>query len=89
MEPLNSQIREDLRRMVSDIGEIPSDFDSSSNLYLDLGVPSVKAMQLLMELEDRYGVRVPDEEFVEATSLDSLVAVMERLVASQDSGNSA
>lgn len=85
----NAQLRDGLRRMVAEIGEIPADFDPHLNLYLDLGVPSAKAMQLLMELEDRYGVRVPDDEFVEATSLDSLAAMMERLVSAQESGSTA
>jgi acyl carrier protein len=32
-----------------------------------------------MALEERYGVSVPDEEFIEATSLRSLAGMIQRL----------
>lgn len=34
-----------------------------------LGVASVYALQLLAELEQAFGVSIPDEDFVEATSI--------------------
>ena len=39
----------------------------------------MKAMELLMTLEERYGVSVPDEEFVEAKSLERLAGMMQGL----------
>jgi len=83
-----SEIKEKLRTLVTEVGGLPPGFDSAANLYLDLGVPSMKAMQLLIELEERFGVSVPDEEFVDAVSLDALTALIQRLTAGQDgSGN--
>ena len=76
-----TQLEDELRQMVAEIGEIAPAFDPQANFYLDLGVPSMKAMQLLMQLEDRYGVQVPDDQFVEATSLKSLTAMMAQLGA--------
>ena len=76
-----TQLEDELRQMVAEIGEIAPAFDAQANFYLDLGVPSMKAMQLLMQLEDRYGVQVPDDQFVEATSLKSLTAMMAQLGA--------
>jgi acyl carrier protein len=66
-----------LRELLVQLCQLPPDFDRAAHLYLDLGVPSVKAMELLVELEDRFGVQVPDEQFVEATSLEKLTAMME------------
>jgi len=71
---------EQLRDLIVSSAGLPSNFDSKANLYLDLGVPSVKAMQLLLDLEDRFGVQIPDEQFVEATSLDSLSVMMQTLL---------
>jgi len=70
----------ELRTMVSELGNIPSDFDEKAHFYNDLGVPSVKALRLLVALEDRYGIQIRDEDFVEATSLDALVSLIRRLV---------
>ena len=74
-------LQQELRQLVAELGEIPTDFDATANLYLDLGVPSVKAMQLLMDLEDRFDVRVPDDQFVEAVTLHKLTEMMRTLMA--------
>lgn len=74
-------MKEQLRDLIVEIGGLARDFDAGANLYLDLGLPSMKAMQLLMELEERFGVSVPDEEFVDAVSLDALAVMMEKLCA--------
>lgn len=81
-----TQLEEELRQLVAEIGEIAPAFDSQANFYLDLGVPSMKAMQLLMQLEDKYGVQVPDDQFVEATSLKSLTAMMAQLQTGKAAG---
>jgi len=58
---------------------LQSDIPADADLYLDLGVASVYALQLLSELERQFDVSIPDEEFVEATSIGALTAMMERL----------
>jgi acyl carrier protein len=44
--------------------------------FYDAGFVSVKALPLLMELEDQFGVTIPDERFINArtaSDLDQLV----------------
>ena len=72
-------LREELRQLLIDLASLPKDFDENADLYSDLGVPSIKAMELLMALEERYGVSVPDEEFIEATSLVRMAGMMRGL----------
>jgi len=43
-------------------------------------------LQLLTELEERFAVRVPDEEFVEATSIHMLSAMIHHLLAQEPEG---
>jgi acyl carrier protein len=81
---LKENIEHQLRDILVQLGELPTDFSSQADLYADLGMPSVKAMQLLLELEDKFGVAIADEDFVEATSLDQLVALISRLQASSN-----
>ena len=75
METLKSE----LRQLLTELAELPEGFDEKADLYSDLGMASMKGMELLMTLEERYGVRVPDEEFIEATSLERLAGMMRRL----------
>jgi acyl carrier protein len=74
-------LKEDLRSLVSEVGGIPPDFDANAHFYTSLGIPSVKALHLLMGLEDRFDIQIPDAEFVEATSLERLHALISRLIA--------
>jgi len=66
----------ELRHLLIELASLPEGFDDQANLYSDLGMPSMKAMELLMVLEERYGVSVPDDEFIEATSLDRLAGML-------------
>lgn len=72
----------ELRRIIAEVGGIPADFSPQAHFYHELGIPSVKALHLLMTLEERYGVRIEDETFVEAVSLERLYALMVPLVSS-------
>lgn len=68
-----------VRKIVCEISGIPENADSQADLYLDLGMASVHALQLLTELEDHFGVQIPDDDFVEATSIEKLTALVQRL----------
>jgi acyl carrier protein len=71
-----------VREIVASVTGLPSDVAADANLYLDLGVASVHALQLLAELERQFGVSVPDDEFVEATSIAQLTTMMSELLVS-------
>lgn len=72
-------LKAELRQILTELASLPEGFDEKADLYSDLGMASIQAMQLLMELEERYGVTVPDEEFIEATSLERLANMIQRL----------
>jgi acyl carrier protein len=79
-----TEIQFKLREMLANLGEFGVDFDANADLYADLGMASVKAMQLLIELEDGFGITISDEDFVEATTLERLT----ELVAKGNNGPS-
>lgn len=72
-------LKGELRQLLTEVASLPEGFDEKADLYNDLGMASMKAMEFLMALEERYGVRVPDEEFIEATSLERLAEMMRGL----------
>jgi acyl carrier protein len=53
-------LKSDLRQLLMELAALPEGFDENADLYTELGVASMKAMELLMELEDRFQVSVPD-----------------------------
>jgi acyl carrier protein len=77
MDSLESRIRGLIARVSGISPTVPGDAD----LYLDLGVASVHALELLTQLEQVFSIRIPDDDFVEATSIDRLVILVGRLTA--------
>lgn len=77
MDPIQTKVRS----IVADISNLSPEMPADANLYLDLGVASVHALQLLTELEEQFGVAIPDDRFVEATSITELTALMTELVS--------
>jgi acyl carrier protein len=68
-----------LRQLLTELAHLPEGFDEKADFYSDLGMASIQAMELLLELEERYDIKVPDEEFIEATSLEGLARMIQRL----------
>lgn len=80
-----STVENRIRRIIADLANLPLDMPGDANLYLDLGLASVYALQLLSALEQQFEVPVPDEDFVDATTIHDLTTLMERLTTKADS----
>ncbi|MBQ0126126.1 MAG: acyl carrier protein [Clostridiales bacterium] len=50
-----------------------------SNITADLGADSLDILQLLMTIEDEYGVVVPDEKLAEFSTVSDVVNYIESL----------
>lgn len=48
-----------------------------SKIMDDLGADSLDILQLLMTIEDEYGITVPDEELVKFVTVQDVVAYLE------------
>lgn len=70
----NTEVK--VRQIVASVTGLPPDADPNANLYLDLGVASVHALGLLTELENQFGVSIPDDDFVAAISIAGLSSLM-------------
>ena len=61
----------DVIREVSGLSDIPPDSD-----FYEAGVTSVQSLPLLMELETRFEVAIPDDRFIAARSARQLSALI-------------
>ena len=50
-----------------------------SRIKEDLGADSLDVLQLLMAIEDEYGIEVPDEKLAEFSTVGDVVAYLETL----------
>ena len=49
-----------------------------SNIIEDLGADSLDVIEMLMTLEDEYGITIPDEEINQVKTIEQIVALIER-----------
>ncbi|MDP7034449.1 MAG: phosphopantetheine-binding protein [Planctomycetota bacterium] len=55
----------------------PSKIRRSSRL-IDFGLDSVRAMELIAELEDHYDLSIPDEDVMEIETVDDIARYIDR-----------
>jgi acyl carrier protein len=69
--------REELRDFFAEELELPTDavgFDTE--FAADLGVDSLATMEILVQLEKRYGIRLEESEFAGLTSVNAVHAFL-------------
>lgn len=61
-------------------GELEQDVGEDTDLVGELGLSSLKIMDLLMEIEDRFDVTVPLNRLAEMRTVGDLAVMLETLV---------
>jgi acyl carrier protein len=68
-----------IRAILQRVARLHGDFGTRKDIFRDLGVKSVLALNLLLTLEGEFGVAIADESFGEARTVEELVSLVERL----------
>jgi acyl carrier protein len=66
------QLLDEVSQVVATVAPIPPPYKGGEHLYNELGLDSVQALNLLLSLEERFGVTIDDQRFVKCTTLSSL-----------------
>ncbi|ACJ76296.1 acyl carrier protein [Thermosipho africanus Ob7] len=53
------------------------DIDESSNIIDDLGADSLDVVDLVMILEDEYGIRIEDDELENISTVEDVINIIE------------
>jgi acyl carrier protein len=75
----NADIEEKVRAEIARIAKIEPGFDATKDIFRELGVKSAQALDLLLSLEDEFGVQISDDKFGEARTADQIVALIAEL----------
>lgn len=71
-------ILEKIRDILSQQFEVsPEDITEDTNIVDDLGADSLDVVELIMSVEDEFGISVPDEDAVELTTAGKIVEYIE------------
>jgi acyl carrier protein len=71
-----------LRSIVSKIAETPEDFAPDANLRDDLRVDSVRALELVFEVEREFAIKVPEGRYGEVRTFQDLVKLVDSIKVS-------
>lgn len=68
------QVTEEIREVAADyVGIEPEELDLSKKLRLEYGISSIEASELIMEMEDRYGIKIPVAEALKVLSAQDAI----------------
>ena len=71
-----------IRNLVAQIGEVEiSKVEDETHFSNDLGIDSLRALELMVALEDKFKIRVPEEQLGRFTTVTSLTELVTELQA--------
>jgi acyl carrier protein len=83
------EIRAEIKRLVANVTEREPDEISDTAHYMDeLGVDSLMAMEVMIAVDKKFKIDIPEEEFNKATNVNESVAMVEQWLAANN-GNAA
>ena len=69
-----------IKKILSEQFEVPADsITEETSMVDDLGADSLDVVELIMSVEDEFGLSVSDEDAVELTTVGKIVEYIERL----------
>jgi len=73
------QIRMEIKRMIARVTERePEEVADGALFKEDLGVDSLMAMELMVSVDRKFKIDIPEEEFTLATNVDQAVALVQQ-----------
>ena len=79
------EIRKEVRRLVAEITERePAEVSDTALFQEDLGIDSLMAIEMLVAVDKKYRIHVPEEEFASIKNVNDAVALVERHLAAKN-----
>ena len=76
------EIRKEVRRLVAEITERGPEEISDTALFVeDLGIDSLMAIEMLVAVDKKYRIQIPEEEFGQIKNVNDAVKIVQRHLA--------
>jgi acyl carrier protein len=73
------KIRWEIKRLIAAVTERePEEVSDTASFAEDLGVDSLMGMEVMVAMDRKFRIDIPEEEFVKATNVDQAVAMVRR-----------
>ncbi len=74
-----SGVEEKVREILQRVGKLAPGFSGTADIFRELGVKSAAALDLLLSLEEEFGITIADDAFGEARTTVRLVEMINEL----------
>lgn len=79
-------IEEVVKQIIVDkLGVKPEEVANETLLMEDLGADSLDAVEIIMDMEDRFRINIPDEDADKVSTVGEAVSLLERLLKERES----
>jgi acyl carrier protein len=77
------QVRGEVKRLIAEVTEREPEEITDTALFADeLGVDSLMAMEVMVAVDKKYKINIPEDEFATIKNVDDTVSVVMRHIAS-------
>ncbi len=78
------EIRNEIKRMVAEVTERqPEEISDTALFREDLGVDSLMALEIMVSVDQRYQISLPEEEFKTLTNVAETVDLVQKCLAAR------
>lgn len=75
--PSREKVREEVRLLVAEIADLPLEQVGSEATFVELGIDSLRGLRIVVEIEKRYGVVIPEERITQVRSMPDVFALVD------------
>jgi acyl carrier protein len=87
MTATTEEIRNEVKKLIAEVTEREPEEITDTALFADeLGVDSLMAMEVMVAVDKKYKINIPEDEFAKIKNVDDTVAVVQRYVSSAANG---
>lgn len=76
------EVREEVRQIVADVADLPLQSVTAESTFQELGVDSLRGLRIVVEIEKRYGVVIPEADIGKIRSMKDVLALVDAHTAS-------
>jgi acyl carrier protein len=75
----SNDVEEKVRTILQRVGKLEPGFSAQADIFRELGVKSAAALDLLLSLEEDFGITISDDAFAEARTTEKIIALVNGL----------
>ena len=80
-----SSVEDRVKKVIAESLRIEEDFKETASFKDDLGADSLESVEVVMALEDEFGIHIPDEETEKLVTVGDLITFVKEALEQEDS----